>query len=376
MRRMESQSCGWWIALLLTAGLSASAVAEVRVQDIARLQGQRVNKLVGYGLIVGLDGTGDGGKNRRTVRALAKLHERFHQQIFEAVDLKDDNNVAVAMVEVTIPEHGAREGQALDVVVSALAAKSIKGGQLLNTPLQYVMFRPDDPSTQSIFALAGGRIDLPDPEQPTRGIIRGGGVLEEDFLYNFIADDTITLVIDDQHAGYPTAQMIARAINQELSNPAEDAAASDPAAQRSRSTAAAEAIGPKNVVVQIPHYEIASPAGFISRVLETPLFRMPEQPARVIINRTTRNISFTGSVKISPTVLQIPGLGTVSVGGGGSGGEAAGTVGLDSQNSGGVEFQQLLETLAKVKLPAQQMVEAIEHLHRTGTLHAQLIYTE
>jgi flagellar P-ring protein precursor FlgI len=343
------------------------------VQDIARLQGQRVNKLMGYGLVVGLDGTGDGGKNRRTARALAALHRRFHQPIFEAADLRDDNNVAVAMVEVTIPEYGAREGQALDVVVSALAAKSIQGGQLLNTPLQFVMFDQNDPSTQTIFALAGGRIDLTDEDQPTRGVIRGGAVLEEDFFYSFIDGDAVTLVLDDAHAGFPFTQMVARAINHDLANPADaaDGAAATLAAD------VAEAVGPKNVVVRIPNYELPRPAAFLSRVLQTPLFELPQPPARVLINRTTKNVSFTGTVRISPTVLQIPGLGTVTIGATGAADTGAvGVVGLDTEKAGGVEFQQLLDTLGKVKLTGKQTVEAIEHLHRTGTLHAQLIYTE
>lgn len=360
--------------------VAGSADAQVRVQDLARLQGQRTNRLVGYGLVVGLNGTGDGGKNRRTVRALAAMHKRFHQPIFDAADLRDDNNVAVVMVEATVPEFGAREGQTVDVVVSALAAKSIQGGQLLTTPLQYALFDPERPETQTIFALAGGRIDLSDADVKTRGVIRDGATLEADFFYNFIEDGAITLVLDDAHASFPFAQMMARAINHELANPAETGRGlDDGAAVAVIRDELADALGPKNVVVHIPDYELARPANFISRVLQTPLFVMPEQPARVLINRTTKTISFTGSVTISPTVLQIPGLGTVTIGGGGGGGnnaEQTGVVGLDPQSQGGVEFQQLLDTLAKVKVSAKQTVEAVEQLHRTGTLHAQLIYTE
>lgn len=375
MNQDRTTSLGFAMSLCLGLCVEA-ALADVRVQDIARLQGQRVNKLMGYGLVVGLDGTGDGGKNRRTARALAALHRRFHQPIFQAADLKDDNNVAVVMVETSIPEHGAREGQALDVTVSALAAKSLRGGQLLNTPLQFVMFDQSDPATQTIFALAGGRIDLTDEEQPTRGLIRGGAILEEDFFYSFIDGDTVTLVLDDAHAGFPFAQMLARAINHDLANPAEAAAATDGGA--TYEVDLAEALGPKNVRVRIPPYELARPAAFLSRVLQTPLFDMPQQQARVLINRTTRNIAFTGTVRISPTVLQIPGLGMVTIGGGAAASDAGavGVVGLDPAKAGGVEFQQLLDTLSKVKLSPKQTVEAIEHLHRTGTLHAQLIYTE
>jgi flagellar P-ring protein precursor FlgI len=369
---------GWTasVTVVLLALSGAEAAAAVRVQDIAHLQGQRTNKLTGFGLVIGLDGTGDGGKSVPTLNALMALHQRFHQPIIDPQQLKDVKNVARVMVEVTVPEFGAREGQTLDVVVSALSAKSLKGGQLLTTPLQYAMFDAEDPATQAIFALAGGRVQLPDADVPTRGIIRDGATLEGDFLYGFIQDEAITLVLNDEQAGFPLAQMVARAINHELADPQTGGLVErDEQGVLVVRTEAAVALGPKNVRVQIPTYELARPAAFISRVLETPLFMMPKQPARVVINRTTKNISFTGAVTISPTVLQIPGLGTVTIGGG-STAPPAGVIGLDTDKVAGVEFQELLDTLTRIQVLPQQMVEAVEHLHHTGTLHAQLIYTE
>lgn len=353
-------------AAAILAALSMHARADVRVQDIAKLKGQRTNKLQGFGLVVGLSGTGDGGKYVNTMRALAAIHRRYQNPVVEMADLKANSNVALVAVEATIPEHGAREGEAVDLVVTAIGpAKSLAGGQLLTTPLQEATLTLLD-----VFALAAGKVELTDAENPTRGIIRRGAVLEQDFPYSFIHEGGITLVLDDTHASFPFAQMVARAINHEVAGPGINATSEG----SSEPADLATAIGPKNVRVQIPEYERARPAGFISRVLQTSLFALPEQPARVLINRTTKNIAFTGTVTISPTILQIPGLGTLSIGGGATASAAA--AGLDAQSAGGVEFQELLTTLAAVKLPPQQLVEAIEHLHRTGTLHAELIYTE
>jgi len=355
---------------LLVAG-AAVAAAEVRVQDIARLQGQRTNKLMGYGLVVGLDGTGDGGKNGHTLRSLMALHRRFHQPVLGPDELKNTNNVALVAVEATIPEHGAREGEALDVVVTAFSAQSLKGGQLLTTPLQFALFDENDPATQEILALAGGRVDLPDAANPKRGVIRGGCTLEADFFYNFIVDGCVTLVLDDEHAGFPWAQLVARAVNHELSNPAEGEAVEPVRGRRVVAAPAAEVIGPKSVRVRIPSYELAHPARFISQVLQAHVFMTPQQQARVCINRTTGNISFTGTVTISPTVLQIPGLGTVAIGVG-----PDGTASPGQRSDQAVTFQELINTLSKLQLAPEQLVAAIEHLHRTGTLHAQLAYTE
>jgi hypothetical protein len=99
----------------------------------------------------------------------------------------------------------------------------------------------------------------------------------------------------------------------------------------------------------------------------------------VYVNRVTNDISFTGTVTIAPTVLQFPGLGAVSVGGAAAApGKPAGgaVVGLSTDKEPGAEFQELLNTLAKLQLPAEQVVRAVEHLYRTGTLNAQLVYVE
>jgi flagellar P-ring protein precursor FlgI len=365
-----------WSLVVVALATTAGALAEVRVQDIARLQGQRTNRLIGYGLVVGLDGTGDGGKNEHTMRALMAIHRKFHQPVLSSDDLKTANNVALVAVEAAIPEFGGREGQTLDVVVSAFSAKSLMGGQLLTTPLQFALFDETDPETQRILAFAGGRVHIPDPANPRRGLIRGGCTLEADFFYNFILDGCITLVLEDEHAGFQWAQLVARAINHELSHPAlESPAKSNRSGRFVLAPDFAEAVGPKNVRVRIPPYELAQPAGFISRVLQTHVFMTPQTPARVCINRTTGHVSFTGSVTISPTVLQLPGLGTVAVGGGEPAGPAGARAG-NTKGDGDVAFQELLNTLSKLQLAPEQVVEAIEHLHRTGTLHAQLLYTE
>lgn len=359
--------------------LAAPSAADLRVQDVAHLQGQRTNKLSGWGLVVGLDGTGDGAKSPATLRALMELHKVYHAPVVDLRELQANNNVAIVSVEVTIPKFGAREGEALDAVISCVgSAKSIKGGRLLTTPMQDAMLK-----IPAILALTTGRIDSLDAKNPKMGIIRGGCVLEEDFNYGFVQDGAIMLVLDEAKAGYGWAQVVARAVNFELTNPSDERDISKSGAGRILvQDEAAVALNAKTVRVRIPSAEAARPAGFISRVLAARVFASPDAPATVVINRTTNQISFTENVTISPTILQLPGLGTLSVGGGGAaaptGNNAAQSnlVGLDSAKAAGTSFQDLLNTLGKLQLPAEQVVQAVEHLHRTGTLHAQLVYAE
>lgn len=367
---LHSWKC-WSLALLLAA-LVPAAAAEVRIQDIARLQGQRTNRLMGYGLVVGLNGTGDGEKYAPTMRALMRLHQRYHAPILTADDIKGNKSVALVAVEAVIPEFGAREGQTVDVTITAVgSAKSLAGGQLLTTPLQFAMFDEKDAQTQYILALAGGAVTLPDLQTPTRGVIRQGATLEEDFFYAFIENDAITLVLNDTHAGWTWAHMVARAINHELVNPmAQQLQEGGGRGEAVAMTPPAEALGPKNIRVRIPVYELGNPANYISRVLQTTLFMLPQPVARVTINRTSRNVAFTGNVTVSPTVLQIPTLGTVLIGQKTAGEEGAG----EKAAIGPVEFNELLDTLAAIRVTPDQLIDAIEHLHRSGALHAQLQY--
>lgn len=364
-------------AVVFLAAGAMTTLAEVRVQDIARLQGQRTNRLMGFGLVVGLKGSGDAGSYPNTARALQAMHQRFLQPVFDPRELKANNTVAIVAVEAQIPQFGVQEGQAVDVVVSVIgAAKSLEGGQLLTTPLQESTL-----SVTEIFALAGGKIEMPDPKTPTRGLIRGGAVFEREFVYNFIADGAITLVLDESQAGWPMAQMVARAVNHEVSS----ASAERSSDRRSDGIVvvrddAAIATGPQTVVVRIPDYELRQPAGFISRVLQTQLFVMPQQPARVTISRSKRTIVMSGTVTVSPTVLHISGIGSVRVGtveGAAQAPPGADDVaGMDTDRTATVEFQELLDAFSKIKLSQAQMAEAVEQLHRSGALHAQLAYSE
>ncbi len=387
-------SRAWFPAMVtvFAALLAPPAAAEVRVQDVARLQGQRTNKLMGYGLVVGLNGTGDGEKYVPTMRALMRLHQRFHSPVVELSEVRGNRSVALVAVEAQIPEWGAREGQTIDVTVSAIgSAKSLKGGQLLVTPLQYALFDEQDPMTQGILALAGGRVSLLSEAEPSRGIISQGATLEEDFIYSFIEDDRITLVLDDAHAGWPWAQMIARAINHEHSGALTLRPGANGDVTDTGGADVAVAADPRNVIVVIPGYERSNPAAFISRVLQTPLFMLPQQQARVTINRATKTVSFTGSVRVSPTTLAVPGLGNVTIGRSespGRNGAAAEPAGRPTPAaaaapaasptlrpaSAAVEFSEFLAALSGVKASPDQIIAAIESLQRSGSLHAQVQY--
>ena len=124
------------LALALSAlpGTASADSAVTRIKDISKVQGVRSNQLMGYGLVVGLDGTGDGSSSGETVQSIANMLTSYGITVnSSSIKLK---NVAAVMVTATLQPF-VREGDSLDVTVSSIGdAKSLRGGTLLQTPLR------------------------------------------------------------------------------------------------------------------------------------------------------------------------------------------------------------------------------------------------
>jgi flagellar P-ring protein precursor FlgI len=122
--------------ITIFAALTANAANESRIKDIADIEGVRNNALIGYGLVVGLAGTGDSSNSVPfTVQSMVNMLEKFGVNSKEDLDSIRMENVAAVMVTAQLPSF-ARQGSKLDVVVSSLGdAESLEGGQLIATPL-------------------------------------------------------------------------------------------------------------------------------------------------------------------------------------------------------------------------------------------------
>lgn len=126
------------VALLLTWPLSTKAVP---LMDLVDIEGIRGNQLIGYGLVVGLDGTGDKNQVRFTSQSVANMIKQFGINLPPNVDPKLKNVAAVTVTAEIPPSYSP--GQTVDITVASLGdAKSLRGGQLLLTPLQGSMARP------------------------------------------------------------------------------------------------------------------------------------------------------------------------------------------------------------------------------------------
>ncbi|MEM8872733.1 MAG: flagellar basal body P-ring protein FlgI [Planctomycetota bacterium] len=342
------------LAILLTFAVTSSAFA-TRVADITRLAGQREQQLVGMGLIVGLNGSGDGGDFLPAIRPLASMLEKFNNGA-DIVELQDADNVALVTVTALIPPAGARNGDKVDIFVESIgAAESLRGGRLFITPLQGPM------AEGGIFALASGNVVIEDPATPTVGVIRGGAIMEADMLADYVFDNQFTLIVNHAEASPGMTANIAKMIND-----------SEDGQQW------ATAIDAKNVVVTIPPAERANPNNFVSRVQRLPV-PVTTGEARVRINSRTGTITITGEVTISPVIISHRGL-TIST----MEPDIPPTPGrprqvdrdfvaIDPENAGGAKLRDLLESLDQLKVSAEDRIAIIKELHRTGRLHAQLI---
>lgn len=201
------------LAALVLLAAAAPASAEPRIKDLVEIEGVRGNDLVGYGLVVGLSGTGDGIRNSPfTEEALSNLLERLGVNVTgEAIRPK---NVAAVIVTATLPAF-ARAGSRIDVTVSAIGdAKSLLGGTLVMTPL--------NAADGEIYAVAQGPIiaggigaqgaaESLQVGVPTGGSIPGGAWVERELAFSFNHMTRIRLAL--REPDFTTAARIEAAVN-------------------------------------------------------------------------------------------------------------------------------------------------------------------
>ena len=204
------------VILLITPMLYCPSASGARLKDISSLKGVRNNQLIGYGLVVGLTGTGDGSGTKFTIQSLVNMMERLG--IHALPDQVKVANVAAVMVTADLPPF-ARVGSKIDVLASSIGdAKSLQGGTLLLTPLKgadnrvYAMVQ--GPLLVGGFASAGADGGGVQKNHPTVARIPGGATIEREipFDFNQLNELTITLHQPD----FTTALRVSKAINKGL----------------------------------------------------------------------------------------------------------------------------------------------------------------
>lgn len=270
------------LSLLLLSLLVAAPVLADRLKDLARVQGVRNNQLVGYGLVVGLDGTGDSAPF--TNQTFRNMMHRFGITLPDGVD-PDTDNVAAVTVSATLPPF-AKKGQEIDVTVSSIGnADSLRGGTLLMTPLKG--------ADGQIYAMAqgslvvggfgaqgqdGSRITV---NVPSVGRIPNGATIEREVVSPFTKGDTITFNL--LRPDFTTARRVVEAINDMLGPDM------------------AYAHDATSVSVRAPR-DPSQRVSFLS-ILENIEVEPAEEAAKVVINSRTGTIVVGKNVHVTPAAV-------------------------------------------------------------------------
>jgi flagellar P-ring protein precursor FlgI len=195
-------SCSGW------HGIAGAA----RLKDIAEINGVRMNQLVGYGLVVGLDGSGDGKKATFTIQSLASMLEKMGV----TVDQNDIQvkNVAAVMVTAKLPPF-AKRGNRIDVLVSSIGdANNLQGGTLMLTPLKGVDGKiyalAQGPVNTGGFG-AGGTASTVVKNFPTVGRVLSGAIIEREVPNDFSARDRLQFSL--HNPDFNTAARVVDVIN-------------------------------------------------------------------------------------------------------------------------------------------------------------------
>jgi flagellar P-ring protein FlgI len=202
---------GLW-ALMLCVALPAQAAQALR--NLVNVEGVRDNQLIGYGLVVGLNGSGDSTQIKASSQSVSNMLKQFGLKLPEGVDTKS-KNVATVMVSAVFPS-GYRRGQTIDITVSSLGdAKSLRGGVLLLTPLHA--------ADGEVYALAQGNVVVGGlsaqgksgssvtVNTPTSGRVPNGASIEREIVSDFDTAPTVRLSLKRPH--FQTATNIVEAIN-------------------------------------------------------------------------------------------------------------------------------------------------------------------
>lgn len=272
------------LALLLVPLWPGVPRAQVRVKDVARVQGVRENSLYGYGLVVGLAGSGDKSRSSPfTPQAIANMLLRLGVTVPSGVVL-DGKNVAAVMVTTKLPPF-TKPGSALDVTVSSLGdATSLQGGTLLLTPLQgpdgRIYALAQGPLSVGGFVASGSGGDSVQKNHPTVGRVPAGALVEKEVPMALDPSGVnFTLLQPD----FTTAVRMAQAING--AGIGEVARATDPS----------------TVAVRVPAAEQGRLMEFIARV-ETVRLTV-DAPARVVINERTGTVIMGAQLRISTVAV-------------------------------------------------------------------------
>lgn len=333
----------------------------VRIKDVARVQGVRENQVYGLGLVVGLQGTGDGTGARANIQMIANMLDGFGISVSPS-DLRM-RNIAAVMVTADLPT-SLRSGDRLDVTVSSIGdARSLQGGFLLQTPLQA--------ANGQVYAVAQGPVSIGgfagrssgggQASHTTVGIVPNGAIVERELeAYDFAEEGTISLILLEPD--FTTATRLVQVVNEVYGQ--------NLAWARDQGT----------VEITVPDGYRYNVVGFIAELEELPI--RPDTMARVVINERTGTVVMGSQVRIAAVAVSHGNLKVQIQGDGTNEGEFAAfgespfleqEYGHSTVLGGTANVQDLVDALNAVGATPRDIIAILQAVKAAGALFGELI---
>ncbi|MFM8547260.1 MAG: flagellar basal body P-ring protein FlgI [Betaproteobacteria bacterium] len=368
-------------ALLTALAVAQNPAQADRIKDLVSIGGVRPNQLIGYGLVVGLQGTGDGQDIAFTGQSVRAMLDRLGVSVNAALSDYDASrlqtgainlkNVAAVMVTAELPPF-AKPGQRIDVNVSAMGkAESLRGGNLLLTRMRGV--------DGQVFALAQGALTVTGVDAgaagsrasvgvTTAGRVPGGGLVER--IVDSPFETAEKIILNVREADFSTAAAVANAINDKFGG------------------GIAEAVDAVTVTV-------LAPAGSNQRVpflslIENLDVKAPEPVARVVVNSRTGTVVISRNVRVTAAAVthgtltvNISATNEVSQPNALAGGQTAAVQNADVQVAeqrnpmvlfqAGVDLRSIVDAVNQIGATPSALIAILEALKSSGSLRAELV---
>jgi len=341
-----------------------------RVKDVATVEGVRDNQLIGYGIVVGLRGTGDSQQTVFPMQTLISTLERMGVNLQQSPQLSTmrTQNMAAVFISATLPAF-ARPGNKLDITVSSAGdARSLEGGLLLLAPLYgpdgQIYAQAQGPLVLGGYAVASNG-NMKQFNHPTTARVPDGAMVERSVPLDLTKMRTLSLLLND--ADFRTAEMMAGAINKEMARPV------------------AHAVDSRRIALEVEPAEDV-PA-FLAQVESVEVETYPR--AKVVVNERTGTVVIGGDVRLQPVSILHGGLsvnvvteyqvsqpnpftqGTTQV-------VPQTTIQAQEQPANRIELKQgatvdtLVENLQQIGATARDIISILQAMKEAGALEAEL----
>ncbi len=327
-----------FISMMIT--IASLPAAAARIKDIANVRGVRDNQLIGYGIVVGLKGTGD-SKNEFTNKSMFRLFDKVGMKL-EDKEVAS-KNVAAVLITATLPPF-ARSGNRMDITVNSIGdASSLAGGTLVQSPLRA--------ADQQVYAVGQGAILVGNGADghPTVGRLPNGAIIERDIGEDFTNKKMFRLTL--HNPDFTTAARLAKKINMDLSG----------------KFATAKDAGTVDIIVP---FSYEGKAVELLAAVEN-LDVTPDIRARVVVNEKTGTVVIGDNVKISRVAISHGDL-TVKV---------EGTAKSKSKDQSGdrvavldtgTSVGDLVKALNTFGISPKDLITILQNLKAAGALQAEL----